>query len=409
MPGASDVVVSPAKVVDIVDGAPVTALCSGGQAGFVFTTAGAADKMTLHDVNEGVEIVALEAKDESPSCVAVSHDAVKVAFGTAKGAVFLWDVLYPTTMESFRTEDAVAAGPVTSMAWHPRGHVLASASEAGVVHLWDMVVGALLFPVPCHDGPIAGLSWTANGRLLLTAGACGEVAGTSGALRAWSPREVEFMGSVTADGEGGAGEPGFKPVSVRWHTSPLTCLDAMADMSRVAVTGARDGSVLLSVMKPEQGCGVFHAMPSHKAAVTDVTFSALDCPKPLRAASAAADGTVQLFDMERRLPMGKFTHRGGPASRLTFSGNADVLFSAAGCTVKAWDARVAPEEEAPVEFGGHQQAVHDFAIVNAGATVVAACGDGKLRLYDMRWPRGEAPRFDLSASDAGVPATAGRA
>lgn len=388
MPSVVHTVEMPSKEIKVSPGTPCSAIAAG-KPGFVFTANGAASKMTLHDLSDGVEVVGIEAKDESPGCLSVSHDDVKVAFGTAKGAVFLWDVMYPTTMESFRTEDSVAAGPITSLAWHPRGHVVAAASETGVVHLWDMVVGALLFPVPCHSGAIADLAWTANGRLLLTAGACDETPNSPGALRAWSPRDVEFMGSVTADEGGNAppvGAQGQKLPSVAWHTSPLTCLDAMVDMSRVALTGAKDGSVLLSVLKPEQGCGVFHAMQAHRAAVTDVRLCSLDAPKPLRAASAAADGSVHLFDMERRLPMASFSHDKKSVGKIQFTENADCLLSSAGATVVAWDSRVSPEEEPAIEFGGHGKKVNDFALVNGEKGVVAACDDGLLRLYDMRWP-----------------------
>lgn len=397
----SPTVLPPTKSLE-VSNTGVSAIGTGNKGGFIFTSSSAADRIALHDVNEAAEVVALEAKHQRPNSVAVSHDAVKVAFGTDKGAVYLWDILYPTTMESFRTEDSVAAGAISHIAWHPRGHVLAAASEAGVVHLWDMVVGALLFPVPCHDGPVAGISWTANGRLFLTAGGGPEVKGRSGALRVWSARDVEFVGSVTEDDDTkpkGKGDPGFRPAAVAWHKAELTCLDAMADMSRVAITGAKDGSVLLSVLKPEQGCGVFHALPSHNSPITAVKFSALECPKPLRAAAASEDGTVRLFDMDRRLPMDQFSHK-GRVSKLQFSDDANVLFSAGGKTVVAWDSRVAQDEAAPVEFGGHGVKVNDFSIVNGGATMVQACDDGQLRLYDMRYPTGEAPKFDLEVTSA---------
>lgn len=161
-------------------------------------------------------------------------------------------------------------------------------------------------------------------------------------------------------------------------------------MSRVALTGSADGSVLLSVLKLETMCGVFHAMPSHGAGtpVTAVRFAPLNSPKPLRSASASRDGIVQLFDMDRRLPMGKFDH-GKEVVQLEFSEKGDVLFSAAGDTVRAWDARVAPEEENPIAFGGHPAKVTSFTITNGGASLVTACEDGKLRTFDMRYPSGE--------------------
>lgn len=364
-----------------------------GHSGFVFSVSRKANCMALHEVNESAEVVSLDAPDQTPSCVAVAHDRVKVAYGTNTGAVFQWDVMYPTSMESFRTEESESAGPVTCLAWHPRGHVLAAASKSGVVHLWDMVVGALLFPFACHEGNVVGVSWTASGRMLLTAG-------VDGALRAWSPRNVDFLGSVTADDDKDDADEGKKTSerspalsSVKWHTKPLTCLDAMDDNSRVAVTGSEDGSVLLSVLKPEQGCGVFHAMQSHKRPVSAVRFSSLDCPKPLRAASGASDGSIHLFDLDRRLPMGSYTHKGGAVTKLEFTDSADVLFSCGNSTVRAWDARVAPEEEPPIVFGGHNAKVNDFGIVNDGATLAAACDDGKLRLFDMRYPHGDAPKY----------------
>jgi WD40 repeat protein len=386
-------VARPTRSISVTSDGSQVAAVSSGSAGFVFTACPGASKMALYDVNEEIDVVTLDAENEAPSLAAVSHDAVKVAYGTSSGAVYLWDLIYPTTMESFRTEDSLAAGAITSLSWHPRGHVLAAASESGVVHLWDMVVGALLFPFPAHDGRISDIAWTGNGRILLTAG-------DDGALRAWSPRDVEFLGSVTGDQDDAEGKPIVPALgAVKWHTSGLTCLDAMMDMSRVTVSGARDGSVLLSVIKPEQGCGVFHAMQKHKSAVTAVKFSRLDCPKPLRAASAAEDGTVHLFDMDRRLPMGKFTHTGSKAvSKLAFNDTADVLFSASGSTVQAWDARVAPEEENPILFAedvdsGHAHTVTDFTVVNDGATLVTAGSDGRLRLFDMRYPSGVAPSF----------------
>ncbi|KAI0558736.1 angio-associated migratory cell protein isoform X2 [Gracilaria domingensis] len=155
--------------------------------------------------------------------------------------------------------------------------------------------------------------------------------------------------------------------------------------------GAPDGSVLLSVLKPESQCGVFASMNAHHAPVRCVRFAPLDSPRPLRSASAAADGSVHLFDMDRRLPMGKFSHGSSAVVQLEFSHHADVLFSAAAHTVMAWDARVAPEESPPITFGTHDHAVNAFALVNSGANLVTACDDGMLRTYDMRYPSGDPP------------------
>lgn len=367
---------SPVRSTAAYDGGGADAVVTG-HASFVFSCSKRANKMSLHDTNTGDQVIALDAPTQSPSCIAVAADGVKAAYGTATGAVYVWDVMYPSSMESFRPEED-AGSEVTALEWHPRGHVLAVATAAGNLYLWDLVVGALLYPVIAHEGPIASVKWTANGRLLVSVGK------EDGVLRVWNPRNVDQLGEISELSE-------LNKDELRWHSSGIRCLDTLDDMSRVAATGGADGTVLLSVLKPESLCGVFHAMPAHASGVpvTAVRFAPLTSPKPLRSASASKDGIIQLFDMDRRLPMGKFDHC-KEVVQLEFSENADVLFSAAGDTVRAWDARVAPEEESPVTFGPEAN-VTSFAITNAGASLVTACDDGKLYSFDMRYPAGEAP------------------
>lgn len=368
--------VMPVRALPLYKGA-VTDIRTG-HAGFVFSCSETDDKMCLHDTNSGDSIIMLDAPSENPTCVAVSADAEKAAYGTFSGAVYVWDVLYPTSMESFRPDED-SFSEVTNLAWHPRGHVLAVATASGTVYLWDLVVGTLLFPLPAHTGRATTVAWTANGRLLVTGGA-------DAALRVWNPRNVDNLGELTAESEN-------KP-DVRWHSSPIRALDTLADLSRVAISGSDDGSVLLSVLKPESMCGVFHVMTPHKAPVSAVCFAPLDSPKPLRASSASFDGSVHLFDMDRRLPMGRFSHKAGPVRQLTFSAHADVLFSAAADTVIAWDSRVAPEEERPVTYGGDCGTVAAFALVNSGTGLVTACADGSLCVYDVRHPSGHVSSVD---------------
>lgn len=351
-----------------------------GHANFVFSCSKTMHKMSLHDTLSGDEVISLPAPPQAPSKVHVSQDGCKAAFATATGAVYIWDVMTPSNMESFRAAEEPSA-EITCMAWHPRGHVLAVGTAAGILYLWDLVVGTLLYPVEAHDGAIAAVKWTANGRIGVSVGA------VDGRLRVWNPRNIDLLAELSKDTE-----QSTSPES-RWHAAGIRSLDTIVDMSRVALTGGDDGSVLLSVLKPESMCGIFHTMTPHKPAtpVTAVRIAEIDCPKPLRAASAARDGSVHLFDMDRRLPMGKFNHDHSPVHQLEFSADADVLFSAAKDTVRGWDARVAPEELGPVVFAGHPAKVNAFAITNGGRSLVTACDDGKLRTFDMRYPSGETP------------------
>lgn len=349
-----------------------------GQAGFVFSSSPADEKLALHDTNSGHSIISLKVPAQRPSVISVSADAAKVAYACVTGTVYIWDVMYPTSMESFHP-DQEELSPITDLAWHPRGHVLAVATETGSLYIWDHVVGALLYPLPAHQGPICAVRWTANGRLLVTAGTDDLM------LRVWNPRNVHNLGDVSATSD--------HPEHMKWHSASITAMDTLEDMSRIAISGSADGVVLLSVLKPESACGIFASMNSHASPVRCVRFAPISSPKPLRSASAADDGSIHLFDMDRRLPMGKFSHSKSPVVQLEFSHHADVLFSASGDTVIAWDARVAEEEQPPITFGAHSSKVSAFSIVNAGANLVTASDDGLLRTYDMRYPSGQPPVY----------------
>lgn len=338
-----------------------------GHGGFVFSCGQHDNRLSLHDTNSGEVIITLDTPSEGPTCVSVAPDGIKTAYGTSTGAVFIWDVLSPGTMESFRPDEETRS-PITALAWHPRGHVLAVAAASGTVFLWDFVVGTLLSRVYAHEAPVTAVAWTANGRLLVSIG-------EDALMRIWNPRTVDNLGELSTDSE-------QKP-DLRWHSGPIRALDTLWDMSCVAISGSDDGSVLLSGLKPGVMCEVFHAMPSHKSPVTAVKFAPLDSPKPLRAASADSGGIVQLFEMDRRLPMGHFNHNKAPVTQLEFSSDADTLFSAAGKAVIAWDARVAPDEEQPVNFACDAP-VTRFAITNNGRGLAVACKDGKLRVFDVR-------------------------
>ncbi|CAN8070841.1 unnamed protein product [Agarophyton chilense] len=354
---------------------PVSAI-SAGHAAFVFSCSSAADRLCLHDTSSGQQVISLHVPAQRPSHIAVAADGAKCAFATITGAVYIWDMLYPTSMESFRPSDDHPS-PVTDMEWHPRGHVLAVATESGQLYLWDHVVGALLYPLPAHSGRISAVRWTAHGRLLVSVGA------SDALLRVWNPRNVNNLADVSAETE--------HSTPVKWHARGITCLDTLHDMSRIAITGGPDGSVLLSVLKPESQCGVFASMNAHQSSVSCVRIAPIGSPRPLRSVSADVNGSVHLFDMDRRLPMGKFSHGNDPVVQLEFSHHADVLFSAAGHTVMAWDARVAPEEQPPITFGTDAHTVNAFALLNSGANLVTACQDGVLRTYDMRYPSGDPP------------------
>ncbi len=345
---------------------------SPGTGFFSFAGDARTGKVGLWDLKSGESMVQHQLKDDDrPSCVATAHDACKGAFGTASGEIFIWDVCFPAVLESF------SSGPpdaVTSLSWHPRGHVLAAGNASGKLTVWDMILGSPAFQTS-HGAEITGLKWSGHGRQLISIG-------TDNELKLWNTRRAE----VSAIIDGSADKT---PDS--WHTGGITCIDTLPDMSRVALTGGADGTAFLSVLKPneKEGIGPFCSLPKHTDAVSAVVMGPLECKKPLRCATGGKDKSIKLFDMEMKLQMGMFVHKGDDGvSQLEFNHNGDVLFSSAGNSVVAWDSRAVKEEEPEVTFETDSP-VSSFCIANDGASIIIGCDDSKLRCFDVRYPTGD--------------------
>jgi len=370
---------------DEEDGGPM--YISAGTGVFAFAGDVSSGRIGLFDLRSGEHMVKHELKDgDKPTCVSTAFDSGKGAFGTESGEIFVWDVSFPAVFESFKTEvrkGEASPAPDTPkdgiecMSWHPRGHVLATGSTAGTLTVWDMCLGNPAFSIPkAHGGTITDLIWTGHGKQLITVSADNE-------LRLWNSRRSEIMGVI----EG-------KEKPEMWHTGGITVVDALPDLSRVALTGGKDGTTFLSVLKPgeKEGMGVFSALSKHTSEITAVKMGPLECTKPMRCVSASKDGEIHMFDMERKLPMAKFNHQGDADGvvHLEFNNNGDVLFSAAGNCVKAWDSRATKDEMPEISFDTDSK-VSSFAISNDGSNIMLGCEDGSMRCFDMRYPVGNPP------------------
>lgn len=349
---------------------------SPGTGVFSFAGDSRTGKVGLWDLKSGESMVQHELKnDDKPTCVATAFDSGKGAFGTESGEIFIWDVCFPAVLESFKSGLPDAnKDPVTSLSWHPRGHVLAAGSESGVLTVWDMVLGSPAFQTS-HGSKITDVKWSAHGRQVISVG-------TDNELKVWNSRRGEIDGVI--DGKDG-----------KWHDGGIACMDTLPDLSRVALTGGVDGTAFLSVLKPneKEGLGQFSELPKHTDAISAVVMGPLECTKPLRCATASKDNTVRLFDMEMKIQMGMFAHGGEDGdgvSQLEFNHNGEVLFSAADNSVVAWDSRAVKEEAPEVKFETDSK-VTSFCIANDGASIIIGCDDSKLRCFDMRYPVGNVP------------------
>ncbi|WP_051773207.1 caspase, EACC1-associated type [Saccharothrix sp. NRRL B-16314] len=301
-----------------------------------FTTAGGVERVHLWDVPTRREIDNVGA---DASSFAFSSDPNTLAFGVEGGAAVLWDRTRHLTKANLRGTES---GP--ALAFSPDGRTVATAATCACpapfdnpVLLWNTADGGQKAALPGHTNGVQHMTFSRDGRLLLTGAvdrtvrvwdvATGKNTVTldAGHIAAFSPDATLIAASShytekvslwdTATGQrvrllDAAGEPvsfstdgktlattGFdRKVAQLWDVATGKLLNTgtpdgpwtISPDHRTVAIGAPDNSVLL--IDPATG-GTKGRLTGHTARVSDVTYSA----DGRTLVSAGADGTIRLW------------------------------------------------------------------------------------------------------------------
>jgi WD40 repeat protein len=250
---------------------------------------------------------------------------------------------------------SAGGGPVTALAFAPRGHRLTAATADGTIHVWDLRAPSQGRAFPHPGGPAVALAFRSDGRLLSL--------GADGALRVWDPsrgRELQRL-------ENPAGAAPIQALSPdgRW-------LAALGPDSALRLYALPEGREV-------------RRLEGDFAAVSALAFS----PGGNILLVRDAGGTIRGYDRESGRLLWTRTGIGDPAGALamhpripllalgTFPGILQVLEAEGGHPLRG--------------FPAGKAALRSAAFSADGRWLALGAADGTIRLWDLQGARAAEP------------------
>ena len=307
------------------------------------------------------------------------------AFATAGGndnAIQLWDAKLWKRGATFRGHQ----GPVSGIAFSPDGKLLASVSHDHTVRLWNLATGQEEAVLPGHTKAVTCLAWSSNGQILATGG-------DDFVVKLWdvSARKLLFaFQGHKATVSGVAFAPGWRASRTDSNASSPGTIEIGDRYDLCLASVGLDGSIRLWDVEGGRAIAVLDVgrpMSAVPGGGRDEMWSVAFSPDGKTLAVGASDGTIHRWSVPKSLWHPDEWKTGRTALRGHLQGIHGLAFSADGNslasggddgTVRLWDPQTGAEL---LRLEGLPQGVLAVAFSADARTLAGVARDGTVRFW----------------------------
>lgn len=274
---------------------------------------------TLWDVRTGKNIYTLRGNDGGITSVAFSPDGKKMLVGSAGGAIKLYESASGKELMTFGGQGRATSVPghsVLSLSFSPDGLRVVSGDTGYLVRIWSVETGRQVRALSGHRGPVKSVTFSADGKMVLSAGGDEKVGGS---CKWWDLASGKLLGELydsdyikfaafTPDGKkvlfGGGTTLKFWDVRLHRQLSTLEnhgfvdCA-ALSHDGKVAVSAGSSG--VINVWDVDSG-RLIRSLEGHRNTVFSLSFA----PDGRTVAAGDADGIIKLWDISTGAELRRF-------------------------------------------------------------------------------------------------------